>query len=164
VNHLQGIIDETANDIRQIASDLRPAVLDDFGFVSALRLYVDGFAKRTSVSVSLQTPENIDRWDPKVEATLYRVVQEALTNVAKHSGASKVDIRLVSNKERLSLDIIDNGTTVDTKNEGPGDSWRQGLGILNMKERIAALKGTFTFGLNERESVQIHIEIPLESK
>jgi signal transduction histidine kinase len=156
VKQLKGIIDETANEIRQIASDLRPAVLDDFGFLSALRHYIEGFIRRAGITVSLHAPEKIDRWDSNIEATLYRVVQEALTNVAKHSGADRVEITLATTPQRLVLDIEDNGTAVDTRNDVGGD----GLGILNMRERIAALKGTFTFGLNSNKSARIHIEIP----
>lgn len=158
------VIDETLDTIRQMAFDLRPPILDDFGLVSALRVHVDRFAERTRIDVSLNAPENLKRFDPKAEATLYRVIQEALANVAKHSHATKAQIEIERTGDMLLLTISDNGIGFDNNRTSNNSLWNGGLGIVNMKERIDGLGGSFILTTDRGNGTNIRIEIPLQER
>jgi signal transduction histidine kinase len=143
-----------------MAFELRPSVLDDFGLVSALRLYVDRFKARTNIDVQLDLSEPLKRSDPHVEATLYRIIQEALTNVARHSHATVAQIDLHPLPTGISLDIADNGCGFAPEGAGQTRKVLQGLGVINMKERIGGLNGKFELQSAEGRGTRIHIEIP----
>jgi PAS domain S-box-containing protein len=161
---MKQIIDETLNTISQIAFDLRPPILDDFGLVSALRVYVDRFAERARIDVGLNAPENLKRFDPKAEATLYRVIQESLTNIAKHSHATKAQIDIERTGDILLLTISDNGKGFDNNRSSNPSLWNGGLGVVNMKERIDGLRGSFTLTTERGKGTNIRIEIPLNER
>ena len=164
VTVMKQVIDETLNTIRQIAFDLRPPILDDLGLVSALRIYVDRFQERTKILLALSCPEELKRFDPKAEATVYRVIQEALTNIAKHSGAKSARIEIEKPNDTLILTIIDDGQGFDSNHGGDSGLWTSGLGIVNMKDRIEGLQGEFTLTSEKGKGTSIHIEIPLNGR
>ncbi|HTX18082.1 MAG TPA: histidine kinase [Bacteroidota bacterium] len=161
---MKQVIDETNNTIRRIAFDLRPPILDDLGLVPALRFYVDRFQERTNIRLALLSPDHLKRFDPKMEATLYRVVQEALTNVAKHSGAKNASIEIASVGEQLRLRISDDGHGFETRQAGEGGLWSNGLGIVNMKERVGALHGRFALRTEKGKGTVISIEVPVHDR
>ncbi len=157
---LMQIIDETLQEIRQLAFDLRPTVLDHFGLPAALRIFAERFQRQTGTRVRLESPEEIGRWDPRIEATVFRVVQESLTNVAKHAGATEAVVRLRPVDEQLTLEVSDNGhgfTFPHGRTDGASEG---GLGILNMKERVDELHGTFSLRSAEGEGTRIFVTIP----
>lgn len=162
VRSVQGIIDETLLDIRRMAFELRPAVLDDFGLAAAIRLYVDRFSKQTGITVTLACPDDVGRWQQHIEATVFRVMQEALTNVVKHAGASTVQLRLHKAADALVLLIEDNGRGVEEGVHRRSGDGREGLGIVNMRERVAELHGTFTVDSPEGFGTRIAVTIPVE--
>lgn len=164
VRSLKTMIDETFAEVRQMAFDIRPSVLDDFGLLPALRQYIARFREHSGIETILNVQEDIGRLDPGIEATLYRVVQEALTNVARHSHARQAEVRLTVNDSTLIFEISDAGEGFDMSsltNDPAGAGWKGGLGILNMKERIADLKGTFDLRSEVGKGTRIHIEIPI---
>jgi signal transduction histidine kinase len=162
VRSMQTIIDETLLDIRRMAFELRPAVLDDFGLAAAIRLYVDRFSKQTGIAVSLSCPDNVGRWRQQIEATVFRVLQEALTNVVKHSGASTVQLRLHKAAEALELLIEDNGRGL-AAGDRSSISGAKGLGFVNMRERVAELNGTFNVESPEGTGTRIAVTIPVKT-
>jgi signal transduction histidine kinase len=161
VRSMQTIIDETLLEIRRMAFELRPAVLDDFGLAAALRLYVDRFSKQTGIAVSLSCPDNVGRWQQQIEATVFRVMQEALTNVVKHSGASTVQLRLHKAAESLELMIEDDGRGLGTGSRGFSRG-AEGLGFVNMRERVAELHGTFNVESPNGSGTRIAVTIPVK--
>jgi signal transduction histidine kinase len=163
VHGIQGVIDETLLEIRRMAFELRPAVLDDFGLAAAIRLYVDRFAKQTGIAVTLHCPDEVGRWEQHIEATVFRVMQEALTNVVKHSGASLVQLRLQRAAESLVLSIEDNGRGLDPDVARTARQQRKGLGFVNMRERVVELHGTFSVESPEGVGTRIAVTIPVES-
>jgi signal transduction histidine kinase len=163
IHSVQAIIDETLLEIRRMAFELRPAVLDDFGLAAAIRLYVDRFAKQTGIAVTLNCPDNVGRWQQHIEATVFRVMQEALTNVVKHSGASMVQLRLHKASDSLVLSIEDNGRGLGHDAAKGSRQPREGLGFVNMRERVAELRGTFNVDSPEGVGTRIAVTIPVES-
>ena len=164
VSMMKQVIDETLGTIREIAFDLRPPILDDLGLISALRVYIDRFAERTKIVSSLKCLEDLKRFDPKVEATLYRVVQEALTNVAKHSGAREVVVELRKTDNALMLNIFDNGKGFDDGHSAKPGFGTSGLGLMNMNERISGVQGQFSLSTERGKGTKIFIEVPFHGR
>jgi PAS domain S-box-containing protein len=142
VESLRALLDDTATSIRETCSDLRPALLDYAGLLPALDEYARQFSRRTGIAVTLDGA-GLERTLPTdIESKLFRIVQEALTNCAKHSKADAVRIELASDGGGTSLTISDNGVGFDPGNlarVGP----KPGLGLLTMRERVEIVGGRF---------------------
>ncbi len=165
VENIRTMIDETIAEVRQMAFELRPSVLDDLGLAAALRQYIARFNKHSDVEAVLNIQQPFLRLAPTIEATLYRVVQEALTNVARHAHATQAEVRLMQCDTGLILEISDNGSGFDVRrlqNIPDGARRNGGLGIVTMQERIAELNGQFELRSEVGNGTHIHIEIPLE--
>ena len=118
-------MDKCLNETRTISHLLHPPLLDEAGFGSAVRWYVDGFAERSGIKVNLRSAAKLDRLHKDVEIALFRSVQEGLTNVHRHSGASAVDIRVRVNTEKAHLEISDNGCGIPKKRLTQITGWRR---------------------------------------
>src|SRR6185369_1190618 len=105
----QQLIDRAISDIRTLSHLLHPPLLDEAGFGSAARWFVEGFGKRSGIVTRLRMPSNLDRLPPEIETALFRILQEALTNVHRHSGSRNVEIRLTLYQSVVTLAIEDNG-------------------------------------------------------
>jgi two-component system CheB/CheR fusion protein len=136
------LVDEITSEIRTVAQLLHPPLLDEAGLISATRWLVDGFSDRSKIQVDLALPPDIGRLPENVEIALFRVIQESLNNVHRHSGAKKATIELRRNAEHVTLEISDNGKglPVGLLSE-TGQTRPFGVGILGMKERLAQLGG-----------------------
>ena len=128
----------TIQEVRRISRDLRPGVLDDLGLGPALKSLVDDFAARTGIDAELETVVFRNRLDQDAKIALYRVAQEALTNIERHSGASRVKVMLKGHRRGATLRISDNGRGIGPRIQG---GLRSGLGLRNMQERIEQLDG-----------------------
>jgi PAS domain S-box-containing protein len=158
LNDTENLLSQTIERIRDLTTDLRPSMLDDFGLVSALNWYIDNFYKRTNIKVYLKTKNFKPRLSSEVEISFYRIIQEALTNVAKHSQATEVSILLAQKNSFASLSVEDNGIGFDTKKiTFPKDR----LGLFSMKERIKLLNGEFEIGSKPNEGTKLNVKIPL---
>lgn len=133
------LLRETTQDIRDVCSALRPAVLDYAGLAAALESYAQHFADRTGIAVRVDGRQ-VPRLGAEVESHLFRVAQEAMTNSAKHSGASAIDIRLSLAGELTTLTVADDGCGFVPDALGK-DGRRQGLGLLTMRERAEFVGG-----------------------
>ena len=145
---------ETLHDVRRLAVELRPKALDDFGLVAALERLRDTFAERTEMRVDLVANVG-DRLPGDVETALYRIVQEALTNIVKHAEASAVSIVLARSPRAITAVIEDNGRGFTPE----GDS--EGLGLLGMGERLALLGGKLKTESSPGAGATIVAEVPL---
>ncbi len=153
IGHLSSAIQE----VRRISRDLRPGVLDDLGLGPALKALTDEFAKRTGIETRFETVVFRNRLDNDAKNALYRIAQEALTNVERHSGATEVEVDLRGHIGGATLRITDNGTGI------PQDSPRHphtGLGLRNMQERVEQLDGTLRI-FSSRSGTVIVAEVPL---
>ena len=132
------LIKRCLEEIRALSRVLHPPLLDEAGLVTAIRGFADGFAGRTRVRVALNLAELPRRLPPEVELAFFRIVQEALTNVHRHSGSKTAAIRLASDGGELVLEISDRGRGIAVGSDGP----RIGVGLAGMRERMRLVGGT----------------------
>ena len=149
------LVDEAIGNVRQMAQLLRPTILDDFGLEAGLRWLCEGFAMRTGIDVKLES-EFSGRLADQTETHLYRIAQEALTNVARHSGARHVRIRLAAEDQRILLSIEDDG-----RGMGAAAGSRRGLGMSGMRARARSTGGDLGLRSAPGEGVRIEVRIPL---
>ena len=152
------LLGSAMQEVRRISRNLRPGELDDFGLLAALRSATEEFALRTRMRVDLEADDAPERLEPELELQFYRIVQEALNNVEKHAGATRLVIRLVSDDARdcIWLEIRDNGC-------GLPAARGTGLGLINMRERAAACGGTCEVFSEPGAGVLIRVCVPLHS-
>jgi signal transduction histidine kinase len=139
--------------VRDLSNLLRPTVLDDLGLLPALRALADDFTRRTRVEARLATPEVTPGLSPEAEVAIYRVVQEALTNVARHAGARRVQVAIELEPASVRVRIEDDGHGV------PGGITPH-LGLLGMRERVSALGGTLSLGGVAGAGLRVEAVIP----
>jgi signal transduction histidine kinase len=161
IDRLTAIIDETSAEIKQLAFDLRPSVLDDFGLVEAVKLYSKRFSERTRIEFHCQFEDNLSRFEPAVEATLYRILQEAMSNIGIHSGSQRASLRLGRRDAILLFDVIDDGIGFDVEKTISRTEGRPRIGLFNMRERVESLHGTIDIRSTVGKGTHIHIEIPV---
>ena len=157
------IVDKCLTETRTISHLLHPPLLDEAGFGSAARWYVDGFSQRSGIKVNLNLPPKLGRMHRDVEVALFRAVQEGLTNVHRHSGCSAVDVCLSLNAKQLRLEIKDNGRGIPKKrltDLTDGDR-AAGVGIAGMRERVRELGGSLDIQ-SDRAGTTVVISIPVE--
>ena len=133
-------IDEAIQEIRTLAQLLHPPLLDEAGLAMATRWLVEGFAKRSGVAVNLVLPPALGRFPENVEIALFRIIQETLNNIHRHSGADKAEIEITETKESVILRVVDNGKGM--RSEPSEENPVFGVGIMGMKERLMELGGT----------------------
>ncbi|MEM1398910.1 MAG: cache domain-containing protein [Pseudomonadota bacterium] len=145
-------------EVRRISHDLRPGILDDLGLSKALENLAEEFSTRTGVDVDVETTsfKNLLRNDAKT--ALYRIAQEALTNIERHAKASKVDLGLLLNRNEVTLRIADNGQGFGVQRLKKGET-KTGIGLKNMKERLQRLDGALTISSTSAGTV-IEAKLP----
>ena len=153
VTSIKGQIDQTIASVRRISSELRPLVLDDLGFAAAAHWYVDQFSARTGLPVTLELSGADPQRGDAAATVLFRVLQESLTNVARHAQAMQVEVRLRFGDGSWVLSIGDDGVGFDAI-EG------RGLGLIGMRERVQMLGGKFTLTTSPGHGTRVEIEVP----
>jgi signal transduction histidine kinase len=160
-------------DLRRIIADLRPSQLDDLGLVAALRWYVQSFEQRHGVRATFHTQGDPDRLPSETETVLFRIVQEALTNVAKHAQASQVTVSMETQPQGVQVTIADDGQGFDARyvlnreryghaeEEGREAPSLSGWGLVGMQERTRLLGGECTIESTPGEGSRIQVRIPL---
>ncbi len=153
------LVTEVIRLVRDVMSNLRPTILDDYGLESALQAYVNEFQTRYGIAVHFekQTPP-IPRLDSSIEVTLLRISQEALTNIARHAQASQAFVSLQLDEKQIGLTIEDDGIGIPSP-EGAGHPRSHGLKIMH--ERAEALEGTLTIRTTPGKGTKIEVSIPL---
>ncbi len=153
----------TLRAIRNLSIDLRPSALDDLGLLPALRWYVKEYHKKCSIEVEFHASGLKERLPAEMETALYRIVQESLTNTARHANASRVRISLKGTDNAIKATIIDNGSGFDyealLKNPGEG----RGLGVAGMQERALLLNGTLQIDSEMGKGTKVVVYIPLSN-
>jgi two-component system, NarL family, sensor histidine kinase UhpB len=142
VEDIQEAVRASLEDVRRIALELRPEALDDLGLVSALAVLCERFAQRTGITVSQQLDEQLPELGREEELVVYRVAQEALTNVARHSGTEHAELRLAAHNGGLTVTVSDHGRGLSAGGE-------PGTGIRGMRERAALIGATLEVGPND---------------
>jgi signal transduction histidine kinase len=153
---LRELVVETLHDVRRLAVELRPKVLDDFGLVPALERLAETFNEQTALAVHLETTLDEKRLPAEIETALYRIVQEALTNVVKHAQAQTVSVVLMRKGESVAVVVEDDGRGFD-QNQASDDE----LGLIGMRERIALLDGRVAVESREGQGTTLAVEVPI---
>jgi PAS domain S-box-containing protein len=153
--------EQCLKETRTISHLLHPPLLDEAGLESAVRWYIDGFGQRSGIKVNLDVPPDLGRFRRDVETALFRVVQEALTNVHRHSGASAVDIRVDVDAEQVLLGIKDNGKGIPEERLRAVDSGSgSGVGLAGMRERVRELGGNLKIE-SSKAGTLLKVSIPI---
>jgi signal transduction histidine kinase len=142
-------------DVRRLAVQLRPAVLDDFGLVAALERLTETFAEQTGIRVDFHSALGEKRLPGEVETALYRVVQESLTNIVKHASARRVSISVARRDSSVAAVIEDDGDGFDPRVVREG-----GVGLLGMRERLALLDGRVEIESRPGAGTTLVAEVP----
>jgi signal transduction histidine kinase/ABC-type uncharacterized transport system substrate-binding protein len=154
-NLKQGII-SICDDLHRLSRQMHPSILDDFGLEEALLADCTNLMRRTDIEVDCQV-ENVPSQIPKpIELCLYRVAQESLWNAVKHSGASRISVRLAGKNRQLLLEVSDNGCGIDSAGDPPS----KGLGLASIKERIQLVSGTVEVQSQPEKGTSIIASVP----
>ncbi len=148
------LVDEAIANVRELSQLLRPTILDDFGLDAGIRWLAEGFTRRTGIHVDYQSTFS-GRLPDEIETHLFRIAQEALTNVARHSGAKNVRIRLSSDDGRVRLAVADDGRGLDGLVAGTGS-----LGIIGMRARAHSAGGEVNIVSPAAGGVEIDVSVP----
>jgi len=151
------VLDEVADQLRRLAHELRPTVLDDLGLLSALEFLSQGVIKRTGLDVRVEG-STAGRLDPIIETTLYRVVQEAVLNVVKHARARSVIIRVEHGPTHIRCSIRDDGVGFDAGGQPKGP---RGLGLLGIGHRVETLGGRLEIRTRPGQGTTLVVGIPV---
>jgi signal transduction histidine kinase len=161
VGRIEGLLNQVEKQLRRYSHELRPTVLDDLGWIPAIRFLAEGVSKRANLSIRIKTTV-AGRLSGAIEIALYRIVQEALTNAAKHSKASCVWIRIGRKNRVFSCSIEDDGVGFDVR-AVQSDGKRRGLGLIGMQERVNAIGGMLSIDSARGQGTRLLIQLPTEA-
>jgi signal transduction histidine kinase len=161
VGRIQELLQQVEGQLRRYSHELRPTVLDDLGWIPAIRFLAEGVSKRANLSIQIKTTV-VGRLPGPIEIALYRIVQEVLTNAAKHAKAGQVWIRIGRKSGRLCCSIEDDGVGFDV--QAVQSDWkRRGLGLIGMQERLNAIGGTLSIDSAPGQGTRLMIQLPTEA-
>lgn len=155
------LLESTTGVIENVMSELRPPMLDDYGLLPALQWYANEFSGRTGIGVTVHGDEGMERLPQASEIALFRIVQEALTNVAKHAQARQVDINVEHTGARFVMSVSDDGVGLDPAAASSAGR-RQGLGMVTMRERTQAVGGQFEIGSAPGRGTRLVVRVPCQ--
>jgi signal transduction histidine kinase len=157
----RGLTVRTLEELHRLIFDLRPSVLDDLGLLSAIRWYAERHLERRGIAVRCEFSGVADRLGPELETALFRVCQEAITNIAKHSEAETVLIQCLEHEDRISIEIEDDGKGFSPESLPPPAARERGLGLLGMRERVELFGGTLELDSAPGRGTRIAVTVPL---
>ncbi|HJQ65749.1 MAG TPA: GAF domain-containing sensor histidine kinase [Gemmatimonadales bacterium] len=157
------LIDTGMQSIRRVTEQLRPALLDDLGLVPALRSLAETFTARTGVPATIDAPALVPPLSDRAELALFRAMQEALANVARHAAATKVSVRLANGAGRLALEVTDDGRGVPPEFDLARAEREGHLGLAGMRERLTALGGTLEIASAPAGGLTVRLTLPLDT-
>jgi two-component system NarL family sensor kinase len=156
-------VERSIVETRTLSCLLHPPLIDEVGFASAARWFTDQFAKRSGIKVKLDMPHEMDRMPELAEIALFRILQESLTNVHRHSGSSAVEILLKMREDQAVFTVRDFGCGMPAIQGSPTNGDHLGVGLSGMRERVNDLGGKFEIH-SDQEGTAITVSIPLAAK
>jgi signal transduction histidine kinase len=160
VGRIEELLNQVEKQLRRYSHELRPTVLDDLGWIPAIRFLAEGVSKRANLSIQIRTTVT-GRLPGPMEIALYRIVQEALTNAGKHSKASRVWIRIGRKNRMFCCSIEDDGVGFDVQ-AVQSHGKRRGLGLIGMQERLNGIGGTLSIDSSRGRGTRLLIQLPME--
>jgi signal transduction histidine kinase len=158
LERMSGLIDDTIGAVRRMAAELRPPILDELGLIEAIRWQAGEFQARTGIPCELDLPLHEAACSQEVATAMFRILQESLTNVARHAGASRVWIRVDCRSQGIVLEVSDDGRGIAREKAASPRSF----GLIGMRERARMLGGDVTIGLTRAGGTLVRAEIPAE--
>jgi two-component system sensor histidine kinase NreB len=153
------VVDQTIEGIRRIIAKLSPLVLEELGLIAAIRKDAKDFTKRTGVRTRVAVSDSVGRLSNQTETAIYRVIQEALHNVAKHAKAKNVTLQMARQDDAISLVIQDDGVGISA---GPVPG--RNFGLAGMQERVSMLGGTVKVGSSKNKGTRIEVRVPVTQR
>ncbi len=150
---------QAISEVRTLSHLLHPPLLDEAGLPLALRSFAEGFEERSGIAVTVDVPEKFERIGSDLERAIFRIVQECLTNVHRHSGSTRAEVRLEEKGDNVKLEIRDEGRGMPGQSEGNGVATKDGVGLRGMQERVRLLGGTIEF-LAAHPGTLIRVTLP----
>jgi signal transduction histidine kinase len=157
----QRLVEHSIELIHRFARELRPTELDELGLIRALHAYMTGVRRKTGMPVTLTAAAAVDQLDTAAQTVLYRVAQEALTNVVRHAQAERAEVTLQKSRRHVSLKITDNGRGFSLKRRLGNKTGR--LGLLGMRERVELIGGKLTIQSTLGKGTSILATVPLQA-
>lgn len=160
INSLLHLIDSSVESVQKISSQLRPGILDELGLIAAIEWQIEEFIKLTDINCTVMLPNNEIKLDPDKATAVFRIFQEALTNIARHSEANKVNISLLTDHATLHLEIKDNGKGITPDQIKDYRS----LGLHGMEERVLVFGGQIYIEGFAGKGTTVKVEIPINQE
>ncbi|MBU4314741.1 MAG: PAS domain S-box protein [Actinobacteria bacterium] len=154
-------LEQVFEQLRKLNIDLRSPLLRDLGLVPALSAYVNSYKKRENIDIDFEVINLKKRLNKEIEIVIFRIVQEAFTNISKHACADNIYLRLENKKSKVCVLIKDNGKGFNTKNVSDLEELSNGLGLIEMRERIETIGGNLDIKSSLRKGTQLLIEMPV---
>jgi two-component system sensor histidine kinase UhpB len=158
----KSLSNQTLMAMRQLSMDLRPTMLDDLGLIPTLRWYIQNFSNRLNIYSHFQAIGFEEKLSPQIETAFYRIIQEALNNIAKHSEADRIEICFEQRDSMIIASIADNGKGFDLEKVLHPESPERGFGIIGMQERVSLLGGRIDIQSRPGFGTHMNIEIPYQ--
>lgn len=161
VSKITQLLDQIEDQVRRLSHELRPAILEDLGLLPALQYLSEGFSERAHLTIAIEG-EADERLPPSIESALYRIAQESLNNIAKHSQATCAWIRIERDARLVRCTIRDNGIGFDVRAVGDR-SGERGFGLIGIRERLSVLDGTLQIESAVGQGTELVISVPAET-
>jgi len=150
--------------MRQLSMDLRPTMLDDMGLIPTLRWYIQSFSSRLNIYSDFRAVGFEEKLPPQIETAFYRIIQEALNNIAKHAAADHIEILLERRNSVMRASVTDNGKGFDLGKVLHPESPERGFGIVGMQERVSLLGGRIDIQSTPGSGTRISVEVPFQKE
>lgn len=165
LHNLKGVIRGTLKDVRKIIYDLRPMSLDDLGLIPTLERYISIFEEDTGIKVNLKTYGSFVDLESAIQIAIFRIIQESLSNIRKHSKAKSTSIIIEKSLTKINLSIIDDGIGFDSESyRHEPNSVSSGFGLMSIKERVELLNGNLHITSSPNLGTKISLFIPLDEE
>ena len=160
LSHLQNGAVELSNEVRRMSHKLHPTELELLGLIPALRVFCAEFSEHEDIKTAFSVRNEPESVAPEVALSVYRIAQEALGNVAKHSGSRKAQVTVLGTGDGLQISVTDGGAGFDVKRA----KGKAGLGLISMEERSRSLKGRFSVESKPGKGTKLEVYFPLSSE
>lgn len=164
LNQVKGLAVEALEDVKRIILDLRPSLLDDYGLQAAIRWYVEERLSQAGIAATIEVHGTEVHLPPHIETGLFRVVQEGVNNIARHSRAAHAWIRLIWEPTGLAIEVEDDGQGFDVQEALSGHMDDRGLGLLGMQERVELVGGSLTIKSVPQTGTCIFVQVPVSQR
>ncbi|MGH2574854.1 MAG: response regulator [Ignavibacteria bacterium] len=162
LKQIDSLITKAIVEARRISHDLRPTTLDDFGLIPSLRILCQEFSKSNDIKIKFQVSQLLERINSKAEIAIYRIIQEAFTNISKYAEATEVSLDLCRKDNTIIVKVKDNGKGFEQDEFSKNKKTVSGLGLINMRERAELVGGKFQIQSSPGKGTEVIVEINLE--